>query len=678
MEYLIPPFTNPVLIIATLMGIMLVVPILFDRLQIPSIIGLILSGIFIGPNTLGILERDATIVLLGTIGLLYIMFIAGLEIDLNEFNKSRGRSLTFGALTFLLPQIIGTLIGVYFLNYSWPTSILLASLFASHTLLAYPVVSRMGLAKNNAVIVAVGGTIITDTAALLVLAVIAGSAQGEINALFWATLGISLTVYTFLMLWGIPRLGRWFFRTSNGGGVSEFLFVLVVVFVAAFFAEVAGVEHIIGAFLAGLTLNRLIPEHSPLMNRLEFVGNALFIPFFLISVGMLVDPQALFTGWEAWIVALAMVITVSVTKYLAAFGTQKFFGYSVDERNLIFGLSVPQAAATLAAVLVGYQIGLFNDDVLNGSIVMILVTCFIGSLVAERSARNILVAQEEDLPEQMERPQRVMVPMANPANIDRLLEVAILIREPGALEPVQALFVLTDIGKSEQIMLQNEKKMAPALREAQAANVPLQIINRLDVSPGRGIIRAAAEVRATDLVIGWNGKISRQERIFGSVLDRIVGNSRQQLMVCKLAHPLSTFEKIGLLLPPNVEHEPGFPDLMHTIKRMAQQIGVTIWALHAEAGAKSVRRMLEQIAPDVEMRFQTYSELADVSKFWNNIIDDDLIILMGARRNTVSWQPALDKLPGDMARRLPERSFMIVYPGVESDVELSRYNLMPM
>lgn len=677
MDYLIPPFTNPVLIIATLLGIMLVVPILFDRLRIPAIIGLILTGIIVGPNSLGLLERDDTIVLLGTIGLLYIMFIAGLEIDLNEFNKSRNRSLIFGALTFMLPQGIGTLIGVYLLNYSWPTSILLASLFASHTLLAYPVVSRMGLAKNNAVIVAVGGTIITDTAALLVLAVIAGSAQGELNTLFWVVLGGSLAVYTFLMMWGIPKLGRWFFRSSNGG-VSEFLFVLTVVFVAAFFAEVAGVEHIIGAFLAGLTLNRLIPEHSPLMNRLEFVGNALFIPFFLISVGMLVDPRALFNGWEAWIVALAMVLTVSITKYLAALGTQRLFGYSADERNLIFGLSVPQAAATLAAVLVGFQIGLFNDDVLNGSIIMILVTCFIGSYAAERSARNILIAQEEELPEQAESAQRILVPMANPASFDRLLDVALMVREAESEQSVRALFVFTDTGKSERQILQNEKAMAPALKEAQAANVPVEIINRLDVSPGRGIIRAATEIRATDLVIGWNGKISRQERIFGSVLDRIVESSRQQIMVCKLEHPLSTFRQIGLLLPPNVEHEAGFSSLMHTVKRMAQQIGVTIWVLSDQKGAQTVRRMIEQIPPTVEMRFQTYSELGEVSNFWKNIIEDDLIVLMGARRNTVSWQPNLDKLPGEMAQRLPERSFMIIYPSVDAAIEPSTHNLMPM
>lgn len=677
-QHLSIPFTDPVLIFATIMGVMLVVPLLFERLQIPTIIGLILSGVILGPNGLGILARDNTMILLGTIGLLYIMFIAGLEIDLNEFSKSRDRSLVFGALTFSIPQGIGTLVGVYLLNFSWPAAILLASLFASHTLLAYPIISRMGLAKNNAVIVSVGGTIITDTVALLVLAVIAGSTEGELNLGFWLTLGISLAIYTFLMFWGIPKVGRWFFRLSNGGGVPEFLFVLAVVFVAAFFAELAGVEHIIGAFIAGLTLNRLIPEHSPLMGRLEFVGNALFIPFFLISVGMLVDLRILFNGIDAWIVAIAMVVTVTVTKYLAAFFTQKIFGYSRDERYLIFGLSVPQAAATLAAVLIGYQIGLFGDDVLNGAIMMILVTCFVGSLYAEKAARNIIMAQEENVLDLGELPQRIVVPIANPATIGKLISVATMIRESNSQEPIRALSVVTESTKSEQQLAQNEKKLAPAVKEASAANIPVRIVNRLDMSPARGIIRAVTELRATHMVIGWNGKVTTKDRIFGSVLDRVVGNSKQHVLVCKLDHPLNTAQRIVLILPPNSEHEPGFPQLMHTVKQLAQQIGVKMLVICAEKGEPAIRRMIEQIKPNVKSGYQVYQELAKVENLWSGVTEDDLVILMNARRNTISWQPELDGLTREIAQKLPEQSFIIMYPAVDVAVELSSYHLLPI
>ncbi len=672
------PFTDPVLVFATMMGIMLIVPLLFERLQIPTIIGLILSGVILGPNGLGLLARDNTMVLLGTIGLLYIMFIAGLEIDLNEFSKSRDRSLIFGALTFTIPQVVGTLIALHVLNFSWPSAILLASLFASHTLLAYPVVSRMGLAKNNAVIVAVGGTIITDTVALLVLAVVASSVQGELTPAFWLQLGISLTIYTFLMLWGIPKIGRWFFRLSNGGGVPEFIFVLAVVFVAAFFAELAGVEHIIGAFIAGLTLNRLIPEHSPLMNRLEFVGNALFIPFFLISVGMLVDLRILLNGLDAWIVAIAMVVTVSLTKYLAAFLTQKLFGYSVDERHLIFGLSVPQAAATLAAVLIGYQIGLFGYEVLNGAIMMILVTCFVGSLFAERAARRILIEQEESVLEQPEWPQRIVVPIANPATIGKLMSLAVMIRESGSAEPIRALSVVTESESSERLLAQNEKRLAPVLKEATAVNVPVRLVNRLDMSPARGIIRAITELRATHLIIGWNGKVTTRERIFGSVLDRVVGNSKQQIIICKLEHPLNTLQRGLLLLPPNIEHEPGFTPLIHTVKRLAQQISVKLWVVCAKQSEMAIKRMVEQIKPSVETTYQGYEDFAALDRFWQEAMTDDLIMLVSARRNTISWQASLEQLPREIANRLPQHSFIILYPPLDTAVEISSYRLMPI
>jgi Kef-type K+ transport system membrane component KefB len=673
------PFTNPVLVFATVMLVMLVVPLLFERLQIPTIIGLILSGVILGPNSLGILERDNTMILLGTVGLLYIMFIAGLEIDLNEFNKSRGRSLVFGALTFSIPQVMGTLMAVYLLNFNWITAILLASMFASHTLLAYPVVSRMGLSKNSAVTITVGGTIITDTLALLILAVIAGSTEGELTFTFWLKLGASLTIYTILMFWSIPKIGRWFFRVSNGGGVPEFLFVLAVVFIAGFFAEVAGVEHIIGAFIAGLMLNRLIPEHSALMNRLEFVGNALFIPFFLISVGMLVDLRVLFSGVDAWIVSIAMVITVSVTKYLAAFVTQKLFGYSRDERNLIFGLSVPQAAATLAAVLIGFQIGLFGDEVLNGTILMILVTCFVGSYIAEKATRNIVLEQKVDTSEDKETPQRIIVPVANPATIDALLDLAIMIRDTHSHEPVRALSVVTETADIETQLTQNEKKLAPAIKRTLAANVPVRIVNRLDMSPARGIVRAITELRATHLVVGWNGEITTRDRIFGSVLDQVLINSQQVVMVCKLNHSLNTMQRMLLFLPPGAGHEPGFIGLIRTLKVLAQQIGAKVLMFCPSESQQLITRTVEQIRPTVDVKYHVYQDfLKNIDERHENITIDDLVVLVSARRGTVSWQSDLDKLPHEIAQRFYKHSFIIVYPALNRVIGTSAYHLLPI
>ena len=293
MQELLLPFRDPILIFSSVLLIILIAPAVLKQVRVPGIVGLILAGVLVGPNGLHLLERDASIVLFGTVGLLYIMFLAGLEIDLHDFQRYKNRSLVFGALTFSIPQTIGMLTGRYFLGFSWPSAILLASMFASHTLLAYPIVSRLGIARNEAVSVTVGGTIITDTAALLVLSVIAGSARGELSGAFWLQLSISFALFVFAVLWLFPRVGTWFFKNSGSDSSSQYIFVLAFVFAAAFLAQMAGVEPIIGAFLAGIALNSLIPQQSHLMNRVHFVGNTLFSPFFLLSVGMLVDLRVL-------------------------------------------------------------------------------------------------------------------------------------------------------------------------------------------------------------------------------------------------------------------------------------------------------------------------------------------------------------------------------------------------
>jgi Kef-type K+ transport system membrane component KefB len=329
------PLTNPVLIFTLILFIILFAPIILNKLKIPHLIGLIIAGAIIGPFGLNLMLRDSSIILFGTVGLLYIMFTAGLEIDLNDFKKNSSKSLVFGLYTFIIPMTLGTVTGLYILHFSWQTSLLLASMFASHTLIAYPIISKLGIVKNRAVSIAVGGTLITDTLALLVLAVIVGMVKGEINNEFWIRLSISVLVFGLTIMFGFPIIGRWFFKNYEDR-ISQYIFVLGMVFLAAFLAEAAGIEAIIGAFLAGLALNRLIPSTSPLMNRIEFVGNALFIPFLLIGVGMLVDYRAFFKDFETIKVALIMTFVATLAKFLASWFTQKTYKLTRDERRVIF------------------------------------------------------------------------------------------------------------------------------------------------------------------------------------------------------------------------------------------------------------------------------------------------------------------------------------------------------
>ena len=342
------PLTNPVLIFSVILFIILFAPLVLHRFKIPDIVGLIIAGALIGPYGLHIMDRDSSIVLFGTVGLLYIMFVAGLEIDMADFKKNSKRGLIFGLYTFFIPMILGTLAGVYLLDFSYPTSILLASMFASHTLVTYPIVSKYGITKNRAINVTIGGTVITCLLALFVLAVIVGMSTGELTQGFWIQLGVSTIVFAFIVLWGFPFVGRWYFKRYDDR-VGQFIFVLGLVFFASFLAEAAGLEAIIGAFLAGLALNRLIPNTSALMNRIEFVGNALFIPFFLIGVGMLVNFHVFLYDLTTIWVAVVMCVVATVSKFIPAWLAQKNFRFTASERTLLFGLSNAQAAATLAA-----------------------------------------------------------------------------------------------------------------------------------------------------------------------------------------------------------------------------------------------------------------------------------------------------------------------------------------
>lgn len=644
------PFTDPVLIFAVVMLMLLVAPLAVRKMRLPEIIGLLLAGVIAGPNALGLLERDATFQLLGTVGLLYIMFTAGLEIDLNRFAKYRNHSLIFGVLTFLVPQTLGTLAGMYILGLEFMVAILLASMFASHTLLAYPVTSRLGVSKSNAVTATVGGTVITDTAALLVLAVVMGSTRGSLDMNFWLTLVIGLGIYVALVFWSIPRVGRWFFRKVGSEGVVEYVFVLAVVFLAAFLAELAGVEAIIGAFMAGLALNRLIPESSTLMNRIEFVGNALFIPFFLISVGMLVDVRVLFSGADALIVAATMVSTALFSKWLAALLTQKVLGYSREEQMVIFGLSAAQAAATLAVVLVAFDVGLFDEAVLNGTIVMIAVTCFVSPMVTERFGRKMALAQEEQGGSgDDEAPQRFLVPLANAAHARALLDFTFLVREHGSEEPVFPLSVVPEEGDTAQAVASAERMLSAAVVHGASAEVPVVPVTRVAHNLASGIARAVMERRVSDLVVGWSGPASSsaaRRANFGVITDQLLLQTEQQVFINHLTQPINTVRRVIVVFPPLIEYHPGYTRALRDIKRLTNAMGALLTGLCLKDEMRRIRSRFDTIKPEIASSFVGFNTMEDlVVTLQRRVEEHDLLIFLSARQGTLPWSPELEALP---------------------------------
>ena len=463
------PLTDPVLKFLLILVIILSAPLLLNKLKIPHLLGLIIAGAVIGPHGLNLVLRDSSIILSGTAGLLYIMFLAGLEIDMGDFKKNSGRSFVFGMYTFLIPMALGIIAGLYLLNFSMETSILLASMFASHTLIAYPIISKLGISKDKSVSITVGGTMITDMLALLVLTVIVGMATGQITEHFWAQLSVSIVVFVLFVIIVFPIIGRWFFKRVQDS-ISQYIFVLVMVFLGAYLAELAGIESIIGSFLAGISLNRLIPRTSPLMHRVEFIGNSIFIPFFLIGVGMLINYRVFFTSFDTIKVGIIMIVVATVAKYAAAWLTQKTFHLSADQRRVIFGLSNAQAAATLAAVMVGHNvilgqtpdgqpIRLLNESVLNGTILMILVTCTIASFSAQKGAHNLAaVSSEKDETPQTSQ-ERILIPVSNEDTAEELINLSLASKSKKNTHNLYALNILDTKAAGDEQQLKKSRRL---------------------------------------------------------------------------------------------------------------------------------------------------------------------------------------------------------------------------
>lgn len=659
------PLKDPVPIFSLVLFIILLAPILLRKLRIPSIIGLIIAGMLIGDHGFKIIEKGS-IDLFGKAGLLYIMFLAGLELDMTEFRKNRYRSMVFGALTFSIPLLLGYLVCTYVLGFNFKATILVASMFATHTLVAYPLASRLGITKNEAVTVAVGGTIITDTAVLLILAIITGAQAGNLNTYFWVRLGISLTVFATIILWLMPMLGRWFFKKIKDDKTSHFIFVLALVFAAAFLAELAGVEGIIGAFLAGLALNQLIPHTSPLMNRIEFVGNAIFIPFFLISVGMLVDLRVLMNGTEALIIAGALTSMALSSKWLAAFFTQLIFRYSPTQRNVIFGLSSAHAAATIAVILIGFNMHIVNENVLNGTVVLILITCLVGSFVTENAGRKLATQESVQKPELPDQPERILVPVSNPDRIEALLDFAVMIKDKQAPTPIYPLAVVQDNEEARERIHLTNKMMEKAIIHASATESNVQAVTRVDLNVSDGIARAAKELMISDVILGWTDKTSTTDRLFGNIfgttLDNVLQSVWETVYVCNFHHPLSTTKKMVMVLPPNTEYEIGFLHYLQKMFILAKQAGAKLLMSCNAKTQTFVETFISQSKLSVELTFRPFDSLEDFLILSREITRDDLVVVVTARKGTLSYHAYMEGIPSKLGRHFKDNNVILVYP----------------
>ncbi|MDB9247226.1 cation:proton antiporter [Odoribacter splanchnicus] len=661
--------------------IILSAPLLLNKLKIPHLLGLIIAGAIIGPNGLNLVLRDSSIILSGTAGLLYIMFLAGLEIDMGDFKKNSGRSFVFGMYTFLIPMALGIVAGLYVLHFSMETSILLASMFASHTLIAYPIISKLGITKDKSVTITVGGTMITDMLALLVLTVIVGMATGVIGEHFWTRLSISIVIFVLFVVIAFPIAGRWFFKHVQDS-ISQYIFVLVMVFLGAYLAELAGIESIIGSFLAGLSLNRLIPRSSPLMHRVEFIGNSIFIPFFLIGVGMLIDYRAFFTSFDTIKVGIVMIIVATIAKYAAAWLTQKTFRMSVDQRRIIFGLSNAQAAATLAAVMVGYNvilgqtpegepIRLLNESVLNGTILMILVTCTMASFSAQRGAHNLAATASSETDETGDHKERILIPLSNEDTAEELVNLSLATKSKKNTHHLYALNILDNkVSGDDQQLKKSRRLLENAALTAAATDTHLQELQRYDLNVTNAILSVILEHRITDLVLGLHKEKGIPSSFLGRITEGILDYSDVTTLIYKPAQPLSTMKRHLVVIPVQAEKEAGFPQWVARVWNVIQNTGAKAIFYGSSDTLGRLKTLLGKRGG--EMEFTEFSDWEDFLIVFRDVHKDDNLWIVMSRHNGISFNPSMNRIPGYLNKYFQQNSFILVYP-LQANASANRY-----
>ncbi|MCI9284298.1 MAG: cation:proton antiporter [Muribaculaceae bacterium] len=661
-----PLISQPVPIFLTVMGIILVAPLLLNRLKIPHVIGLILAGVAVGPHGFALLDRDMSFEVFGQVGILYLMFLAGIEIDMYHLRKNLRKGLVFGLFTFGVPLLLGAVAAVILFHMGVVEAALLASMFAAHTLLAYPIVARFGVTKSPAVIIAIAGTIVTVLGSLIVLAGVTGVVR-EGSVISLVNTLIYLAVYCAGIFYIYPRLTRYFFKKYHDG-IQQFVYIMVMVFLAAAVAQWIGIEGVFGAFYAGLVLNRFIPGRSTLMGRLEFVGNALFIPYFLIGVGMLIDIHVVLGGWGTLYVAAVMSAVAMSTKWIAAWLTQKVFHLTSVDRTIMYQLSNAHTAVALAVVTIGYSMGLFDVEILNGTVVMILVTCTISSLGTARAAAHLKVQLLEEASEEMAKDEsttrpRTLIAISNPLTAPGIVELALSMRFPDSSVPgdFYALHVRNDNSASSRSIGRNSLDVAE--RAAASVEVALTPIERYDLNFITGVINTMEERDITEVIIGLHRRTAIIDSFLGDKIERLLQSTNRMVVITRCFNPLSTMTRIIVAVPKKAQFETGFRRWVQALGNLGRHIGAPMHFWCEEGTAPMIRTVMAQARIGVRMTFATVESYDDFVVRSKEITDDDLLVIVSARRASVSFDSDMEAVPEYLQRYFATANLIMLYPG---------------
>lgn len=658
------PLQQPVAIFLLVLLIILLGPLLFRRLKIPQIVGLILAGIAVGPYGFNLLDRDASFRIFGEVGILYIMFLAAVEIDMYHLRKYLKKGIIFGLLSFILPMLFGIFGSRYAFGVDWTTSVLIASMYASHTLVSYPTVSKFGLSTQRAAVVAVCGTIVAVLLALLALAqVVTVHLRGSFVWLDVLRLFGLMGIYAIVVGYSFPWLTRKFFKQNNES-VSQFIFILALVFVASLLAKLIGLEAILGAFYAGLVLNRMIPDRSSLMRNIRFVGNAIFIPYFLMGVGMLINVGVILKGWNVAWVAVNMTAVALFAKWLASYGAMKLFGFSAVDRQLMFGLSSGKAAATIAATMIGFEYGMLSEDVMNGAVVMILFCCIVSSVTTERAAKKIRMAlSAEDLShEDLGRGEfaRQLVAISNPLTASGLMKLAIFIRAKENTSEITALFVRTNDDTAMKAMGRNA--LRDAVQVGENAEMAVKSVERFDINVASALNNVGKEENSTDIIIGLHRKSNIVDSFYGTMIEQLLRATHKMIFMSRCFVPLNTVNRIFTVVPENAEFETGFQLWIMRIANLGAQIGAKLIILAYGGTIEYMRSALEEGGYEVRYEFRTMSSWDDFILLSGEVKEEDILTVIAARKGSLSYSSDLENMPGFLGKHFSRHNLMIVYP----------------
>ena len=677
------PVQDPTWIFFIVLGIILFAPIVFGKLRIPHIIGMILAGVAIGEHGFNIIVRDSSFQLFGNVGLLYIMFLAGMEMDMNDFNKNRGKAVLFGLLGFVIPMTCGYFANTALLGYTAVPALLVASMYASHTLVSYPIVSRYGVARQRSVSISVGATAVTDCLTLFLLAILGGLYKDpDSGGLEWLWLAVKVGVLTICVVAFFPRIARWFFRRYSNG-VLQYIFVLAMMFLSAGLMKIVGMEGILGAFLAGLVLNRLVPNVSTLMHNLEFVGNALFIPYFLIGVGMMINLRVFVGGWSAVELLAVMVVMAIATKWLTAWLTQKICHMSKTERSLMYGLSTSRAAATLAVALVGYSIilpdgsRLLDDEVLNGAIALILVTCIVSSFVTERAARRMALREMEHVSHEPDEGERVLISVANPKTIAGLVSLAVLVRDQHHADNVVAVNVVSDSDDNVNARSARMGKhyLQQAAEVAAGSGVTIKTVSRYSANVATGVVHTAKEQDATTIILGMHHKLTAADDYAGPYAAQFLKRLQSEVLMVKMLMPFNTIRRIIVAVPSKAQFDSGFTKWVTQILKMGQSLSCQVRFHANQQTIPFLRLIVHKVEYDDMVQYHALDSLDDLLLLSPKINYDHLFVVVSSRPGCLSYRPEFERLPEIIGQHFNNCSTILVYPDqIDAQIELPAFS----